>query len=140
MTHYQTLGVQPNAPKEVIHAAGRALMSIYHPDKPTRNEDTFKRVSEAHSVLTNPEKRKAYDVNLKAQESASRRPPQRANGHTNGHVNRGPAHQFVPIVAPGIEDRLQELVIEEAARFGKHIASQNPLLQKIVEAMTGGRR
>jgi curved DNA-binding protein CbpA len=119
-------------------------MAIYHPDKPTRNEDTFRRVSEAHSILTNPVKRREYDAKLKIEAAKAKiqemRPPRAPNGHApaNGHANRGP--QFVPIITPDIEDRLQEMVIEEAARFAKHLTAQNPLLQKIVEAMTGGRR
>ncbi len=58
---YALLGVHPQAPKEVIEAAQKALLKIYHPDKATGDEDKAQRINEAVQILTNPKKRFQYD-------------------------------------------------------------------------------
>jgi molecular chaperone DnaJ len=61
--HYKTLGVDRKASAEEIKKAYRKLARQYHPDtnKEAGAEDRFKRISEAYDVLSDPEKRKAYD-------------------------------------------------------------------------------
>jgi molecular chaperone DnaJ len=62
--YYGTLGVAKNASQAEISKAYRKLARELHPDaRPDdkRAEDRFKEVSEAYSVLSNPEKRKEYD-------------------------------------------------------------------------------
>lgn len=61
---YKDLGVASDASAEDIKKAYRKLARELHPDAnpgDTAAEDRFKRVSEAHSVLADPEKRKEYD-------------------------------------------------------------------------------
>ncbi|MFN2353549.1 MAG: DnaJ C-terminal domain-containing protein [Desulfopila sp.] len=60
---YSLLGVARDATKEEIQKAYRKLARKYHPDINTSSEaeETFKRINEAHSVLTNPENRTLYD-------------------------------------------------------------------------------
>lgn len=61
---YAELGVSRDADEEAIRTAYRALARTLHPDvKPgdTAAEERFKRVSQAYSVLSDPEKRSAYD-------------------------------------------------------------------------------
>lgn len=61
---YQTLGVQKNATKDDIKKAHRRLALKFHPDKNPDDKvarDKFKRVQEAYDVLSNDEKRAAYD-------------------------------------------------------------------------------
>lgn len=58
--HYETLQVNPAARPEVIKAAYRALMGIYHPDKGASGR-TAKKLTEAHDVLGTVSKRKQYD-------------------------------------------------------------------------------
>jgi curved DNA-binding protein CbpA len=63
--YYIVLGVKNNASFDEIKAAYRELAKKYHPDKNPGNkaaEDFFKEVQQAYAVLSNPEKRKKFDL------------------------------------------------------------------------------
>lgn len=62
--YYKILGISENAAGDEIKKAYRRLAKKYHPDSNPNNkmaEEKFKEVSEAHEILSNPEKRKQYD-------------------------------------------------------------------------------
>src|SRR2546423_851384 len=62
--YYKTLGVTKGASEEEIKKAYRKLARKYHPDRnpgDKQAEERFKEISQAHDVLSDPEKRKAYD-------------------------------------------------------------------------------
>ena len=61
---YQVLGVADTATPEAIKKAYRRLAKQYHPDanpNTPQAAERFKEISEAHSVLSDAEKRKHYD-------------------------------------------------------------------------------
>lgn len=62
--YYEVLGVGRDASAEAVKKAYRKLAKKYHPDSnsgDTQAEQNFKDVSEAYSVLSDPEKKKLYD-------------------------------------------------------------------------------
>jgi hypothetical protein len=63
---YRLLHVQPEAPLEVIRASYRTLMSTLraHPDL-GGDPEAAARINAAYAVLTDPERRRAYDRSLK---------------------------------------------------------------------------
>ena len=59
--YYKILGVPRNATPEQIKSAYRAMARKSHPDR-GGDEEAFKEVNEAYSVLSDPEKKKEYDT------------------------------------------------------------------------------
>ena len=61
---YEILGVAKNSSEEEIKKAYRKLAMKYHPDRnpdSKESEEKFKEVKEAYEMLTNADKREAYD-------------------------------------------------------------------------------
>lgn len=75
--YYKILGVERTASDEEIKKAYRKLARKYHPDvsKEKDAEEKFKEVNEANEVLSDPEKRKAYDQLGYYQPGQEFRPP-----------------------------------------------------------------
>lgn len=62
--YYEILGVQRNASESEIKRAYRSLAVKYHPDKnpdDPQAEERFKECAEAYAVLSDAQKRAAYD-------------------------------------------------------------------------------
>ncbi|MCS6790276.1 MAG: J domain-containing protein [Bacteroidia bacterium] len=63
--YYSILGVSRDADIETIKRAYRRLALEYHPDRNPGNkeaEEKFKEISEAYEVLSDPDKRRRYDL------------------------------------------------------------------------------
>lgn len=109
-THYQVLGVPPNATQGELRAAYVAKARSLHPDRHAganaarrrEVERAMQEVNAAWTVLSDPRARREYDSSLRRHESpASARPAPAASTATT--VRRtGPP----PVVLPDREDQL----------------------------------
>ena len=68
--YYEILEVNKNASPEIIEKAYKILVKKYHPDlqqdeNKNKYEEKIKKINEAYDILSDPEKRKKYDLNLK---------------------------------------------------------------------------
>lgn len=71
--YYEILEVNKNASPEIIEKAYKTLVKKYHPDLQENNlkleyEKKIKEINEAYEILSNPEKRKNYDIDLENNE------------------------------------------------------------------------
>jgi hypothetical protein len=67
--YYEILQVSRSADIDTIHRIFHVLAQRYHPDnRETGDDRLFRRVVEAHGVLSNTERRAAYDVRLTEQD------------------------------------------------------------------------
>lgn len=67
--YYDILEINKNASSEIIEKAYKTLVKKYHPDLQQNNlknnyEEKIKKINEAYEVLSNPEKKYNYDLNL----------------------------------------------------------------------------
>lgn len=71
MNYYEILGINDKAKYEEIRKAYHKMAFRYHPDKCQEKdaEDKFKKVVEAYEVLTDPIKRRRYDLSRKLNDS-----------------------------------------------------------------------
>jgi DnaJ-class molecular chaperone len=74
--HYKTLQVTRDAEPEVIERAYKALSLKHHPDHASASEKAratrrMQRINEAYSVLRDPARRRRYDAQLPAEQSAA---------------------------------------------------------------------
>ena len=67
MDHYEALEVERGASADDIKSAWRSAQTRWHPDRNPGNasaEEHFKQASEAYEVLSDPDKRRIYDLGV----------------------------------------------------------------------------
>lgn len=63
MDYYSTLGLNRNATEDDIKKAYRKMAMKHHPDR-GGNETTFKQISEAYEILSDPQKKQMVDMGV----------------------------------------------------------------------------
>ncbi|KAI7887562.1 uncharacterized protein EV154DRAFT_567358 [Mucor mucedo] len=64
-SHYTTLGVTEKASTSEIRKAYYKLAKNYHPDKNPNGTEKFKEISNAYEILSDPDKKRVYDLKRK---------------------------------------------------------------------------
>ena len=81
-SHYQRLGVRPDASAESLRQAFRQLSKRYHPDTTALPQPlaaaAFRELQQAYSVLSDPDERRRYDAELALLSRASSSGPPRS--------------------------------------------------------------
>lgn len=93
--YYKILGVSPDLDEQSLKKAYRKLALQYHPDKvggdKVEAESHFAELNEAYEVLSNPEKRRNWELG----EDPFRDEPQQRGGHPGGfHFHHPGQHSF----------------------------------------------
>lgn len=95
-THYETLGVRKTATADEIKKRYRELAKTTHPDK-TKNTDSadeFIKISEAYEVLSDPQKKRQYDLSLQSDDSPRYRQSRSHRRHQGFHDFQDQMRQF----------------------------------------------
>ncbi len=94
MDYYSTLGVGKNATDDDIKKAYRKLAMKHHPDR-GGDESTFKKISEAYDILSDPQKKQIVDLGGDPK-----------NQNKGNSFNQGPFefHFNTGSVPPGMDD------------------------------------
>ena len=74
MTYYDILNVSEDVTLKEIKHSYYQLSRKYHPDKNNGDDTMFKKISEAYEVLSDHEKRRQYDFQLKPMDTMMFRP------------------------------------------------------------------
>ena len=62
--YYAVLGVARDALQDDIKTEFRKLVLKFHPDRGNGDREKFHQITEAYNVLSNPEKRRQYDLSF----------------------------------------------------------------------------
>lgn len=86
--YYIILGIPVNSTQDDIKAAYRRLAKEFHPDRFGTNQAPFQVIQEAYSVLSDPARRRTYDITLKkpATKRTSDRCVERMQSFSHGRV------------------------------------------------------
>ena len=118
--HYHLLGIRSDATPTQIRSAYRRAARAHHPDLnpgDTDAADRFKRVQEAYEVLSDPNRRAAYD-----RPAPSPSPPTWTGGSYNAAWGAGPPPSATR--RPGTANRAPPPEVGEALLMLRAIARQ----------------
>jgi curved DNA-binding protein len=118
MDYYSTLGVAKNATDDDIKKAYRKLAMKHHPDR-GGDEATFKRISEAYDILSDPQKKQIVDLGGD--------PKNQGGGGYGNSFNQGPFEFHFGGGHPGMEDLFNQF------GFGRRPMQRNKTLNINIE-------
>jgi|SRR5579863_132893 len=102
--YYEVLQISPNADAETLRRVYRLQAQRFHPDNlESGDAATFRRISDAYEILSDPERRAAYDQDHR-----------QARTRTNGDVQAPPAE---PPLSNELERREEILKLLYRRRF-----------------------
>lgn len=110
--YYKILETEPNASTDAIKKAYRTLSKKFHPDINKNGIEQFKAINEANSILSDPAKRKAYDVQYNTyfkpkntQQAASSNSRQQTSNSatTNKGQTQGKSYSSSTIIVNGVK-------------------------------------
>ncbi len=90
--YYSILEINESASTETVEKVHKLLIKKYHPDlqqeqDKAKAEEKMKEINEAYEVLTNPEKKKMYDAQLKEYRMQEIIKEMKKNGELNTEYN-----------------------------------------------------
>jgi curved DNA-binding protein CbpA len=121
-THYDNLKVTRNAPQEIIRAAYKTLSQKFHPDRNPGNADAERIMSiinTSHEVLSDPDKRRAYDQWLARQELMATQATT-ANGQPSQPSR--PATRPTPASSPIIKINVDGILLHALRHWALYIS------------------
>lgn len=112
--YYLILGVPIDAAPAAIRSAFRELAKRYHPDHGSQQAETFRDISEAYDVLSDPGRRRSFDRELRQRRPAP--PPPRPATDPEPLVSR-------PMAVTGRPERLRPSFDALLERFARNFTS-----------------
>lgn len=123
MDYYSTLGVGKTATDDDIKKAYRKLAMKHHPDR-GGDEATFKKISEAYDILSDPQKKQIVDLGGD--------PKNQNSGGYGNSFNQGPFEfHFNGGAPPGMEDLFDRFNF--GAGFGRRPTQKNKTLNIAID-------
>lgn len=114
--YYKILGVDEKSTEDEIKKAYRRMSMLHHPDKNGNTDESkqmFQEINNAYATLSEPNKRRVYDMMRKGGGGGS--------GHPNifHHFGGGPGAGGIPTgFPPGIPEELLHMLFGGATAFG----------------------
>jgi len=144
MTHYEVLQIAENAGPEMIEAAWKIQMRACHPDhhKGKRADERARVVNEAHDILSDPQKRANYDVQLAAQRGTLKPKVSRIDLHPDFpfDLQQGFYPQPYANMEPEDMEPAQYFALKVGEAMLEPLMKKNPSLRPVFNAAKGVMR
>ena len=138
---YEILQVHHAAEPEVIEAAYRRLLRMYHPDVNNTKEahDITVRLNYAYEILRDPTKRADYDRQRSSQAEYNHRQQERHNERPSNErlfeaVNRSDAELVRTLISAGVDVNARDNNDWTAI----HLAARQPRLETVLNLISAG--
>jgi hypothetical protein len=128
--YYKLLGVLPTSTTDEIKKAYRQLALKYHPDRNPEDsisEAYFKKVTEAYTILSDPEKRENYNWEYKKKQETSRNQSQQQKQTESNHG---------PLVTPQLILSIFQNIKKKVVGIEKSRINQSALFNSLNEMLS----